>query len=92
MRQHLGFLRISSVVVKIAAWIFLVFGILGGLAIISGNAPNQPRWMGFFILAIYIFVFFFLFLIAKISDLLISIINEIRKEEELLEKKVNKGE
>ena len=80
MREHLGFLRISSAVVKIAAWIFLLLGILGGSAIILGKVPGNPPWMGVFILAVYIFFFFFLFLIAKIADLLGKIINEIHKE------------
>lgn len=30
MREHLGFLKTSSAVVKIAAWIFLLLGIIGG--------------------------------------------------------------
>jgi len=80
MREHLGFLKTSSVVVKIAAWIFLILGLIGGVAIILGLAPGNPRWMGVILLAIYAFFFFFLFLIAKIADLLIKIINEIKKE------------
>ncbi len=88
MRQHLGFLKISSVVVKAAAWIFLVLGSFGGIVIISGKIPDTPRWMGIFVLALYVFIFFFLFLIAKISDLLVKIIDEIKKEEEILERKL----
>lgn len=88
MKENLGFLRISSVVVKIAAWIFLFLGCVGGISIIIGKNTGSPAWMGLFVLAIYVFIFFFLFLIAKISDLLIKIINEIKKEEELIEKKL----
>ena len=80
MREHLGFLKTSSVVVKTAAWIFLCLGLIGGVSIIFQLAPGYPRWMGLIILAIYAFLFFFLFLIAKIADLLIKIINEIKKE------------
>lgn len=80
MREHLGFLRTSSVVVKVAAWIFLFLGIVGSVAVFLGLVPGNPRWMGAIILAIYAFFFFFLFLIAKIADLLIKIINEIKKE------------
>jgi len=80
MREHLGFLKTSSVVVKIAAWIFLCLGLIGGVSIILQLAPGYPRWMGLIILAMYAFLFFFLFLIAKIADLLIKIINEIKKE------------
>lgn len=80
MREHLGFLKISSVVVKIASWIFLFLGILGGVSIILGLVPGNPRWSGIIILAVYAFAFFFFYLIAKIADLLIKIINEIKKE------------
>lgn len=80
MREHLEFLEMSSTVVKIAAWIFLLLGVVGGISIILGLVPGNPRWMGFIILAIYAFAFFFFYLIAKIADLLIKIINEIKKE------------
>ena len=80
MREHLEFLQMSSTVVKIAAWIFLLLGVVGGISIILGLVPGNPRWMGFIILAIYAFAFFFFYLIAKIADLLIKIINEIKKE------------
>ncbi len=82
MREHLGFLRASSAVVKVAAWIFLCFGVIGGLSILFGRVemPGYQRWMGLVVLAIYAFSFFFFFLIAKIADLLIKIINEIKKE------------
>jgi hypothetical protein len=80
MREHLGFLKTSSAVVKVAAWIFLFLGLVGGIAIIAGLVPGNPRWMGLVILASYGFMFFFLYLIAKIADLLIKIINEIKKE------------
>ena len=80
MREHLGFLKVSSVVVKVAASIFLFLGLIGGISTVMGLAPGQPRWMGLVVLGLYAFLFFFLFLIAKIADLLIKIINEIKKE------------
>lgn len=80
MREHLGFLKTSSAVVKIAAWVFLFLGVLGSIAIFSGRVPGNAPWMGLIVLAVYAFLFFFLFLIAKIADLLIKIINEIKKE------------
>ena len=80
MREHLGFLKTSSAVVKVAAWIFLILGGMGGITILLGLVPGNPRWMGIAVLAIYIFFFFFFYLIAKIADLLIKIINEIKKE------------
>lgn len=81
MREHLGFLKVSSVAVKIAAWIFLCLGILGGVSVIFGLAPGSPRWTGIIILVIYGFFFFFFNLIAKIVLILREIINEIKKEQ-----------
>jgi len=80
MREHLAFLKTSSLVVKIAAWIFLLLGVIGGLSLVFGAVPGNSRWMGVVVLVVYTFFFFFLFLIAKIADLLIRIINEIKKE------------
>lgn len=80
MREHLGFLKTSSAVVKIAAWIFLFFGLIGGAGIFLGFTPEYPRLKGLLIIAIFFFIFCFLYLIAKIADLLIKIINEIKKE------------
>jgi len=80
MREHLGFLKVSSAVVKVAAWIFLLLGVVGGISILLGLAPQSPRWSGLAVLAIYSFAFFFFYLIAKIADLLIKIINEVKKE------------
>ncbi len=80
MREHLGFLKVSSAVVKTAAWIFLLAGIIGGGAMMLGFLPGSPRWAGMLVLAAYTFAFFFFFVIAKIADLLISIIHEIKKE------------
>ncbi|MCG2706511.1 MAG: hypothetical protein L6254_03080 [Candidatus Omnitrophica bacterium] len=80
MREHLGFLKTSSTVVKVAAWIFLFFGVIGGISILMGLVPGNPQWTGLIVVAIYAFFFFFFYLIAKIADLLIKIINEIKKE------------
>ncbi len=80
MREHLGFLKVSSAVVKTAAWIFLFLGATGGIAMLLGKVPGNPRWTGLVVLVVYVFMFIFFFLIAKIADLLIKIINEIKKE------------
>ena len=80
MRQYLGFLRVSSIVVKVAAWVFLCLGVIGGVSVLAGQIPGNPRWMGIILLVIYAFSFFFLYFIAKMADVLIKIINEIKKE------------
>jgi len=80
MRQHLGFLKVSSGVVKVAAWIFLLLGISGSILIVAGKIPDKSILEGLINLAVAVFFFFFFSLIAKIADLLIKIINEIKKE------------
>ncbi len=80
MREHLGFLKVSSAVVKVAAWIFLFIGVFGSIYIILGRIPDRSVLDGVVNLAVSAFFFFFLFLIAKIADLLTKIINEIKKD------------
>ena len=80
MREHLGFLKTSSAVVKIAAWIFLFLGVAGSVYIFSGRMPGKTKLDGAVNLAAAIFFFFFFYIIAKMADLLIKIINEIKKE------------
>jgi hypothetical protein len=75
MREYLGFLKCSSVVVKITAWIFLFFGGVGAISLLLGRMPGNPRWMGIVVLVFYMFVFFFFFLVAKIADILVKIIS-----------------
>ncbi len=79
MRKYIFFLKCSSVVVKIAAWIFLFLGIVGAVSLFLGTVPNNPRWVGGIVLVFYSSVFLFLFLIAKISDILVQVINAIDK-------------
>jgi len=84
MQEHLGFLNVSSAVVKVAAWIFLFLGVIGSIGILTGKAASPMTeqygsWIGWIILAGYAFLFFFLILIAKIADLLVKIINKINK-------------
>lgn len=80
MREHLGFLKASSLVVKTAGWVFLLLGIIGATSVALGRVPGVDSWMSVVVLALYTFFFFFCYLIAKIADLLIKIINEIKKE------------
>lgn len=80
MREHLGFLRTSSAVVKVAAWIFLFLGISGVVAMLVKAPAGYSKPMILLGSAIYIFFFFLFYVIAKIADLLVKIINEIKKE------------
>jgi hypothetical protein len=80
MREHLVFLETSSAAVKLAAWIFLFLGIAGGLLIFTGRLPGKTVQDAVINIAMAVFLFFFLYLIAKIADLLVKIINEIHKE------------
>ncbi|MGE5197166.1 MAG: hypothetical protein ACM3IL_01510 [Deltaproteobacteria bacterium] len=80
MREHLVFLETSSAAVKIAAWISLILGISGALLIIAGRIPGKTIKDAIINVSAGTFFFFFLYLIAKIADLLGKIINEIKKE------------
>jgi len=79
MQKYLSFLKCSSVVIKVAAWILLFLGIVGAISLFLGRIPGNPRWAGIVILIFYSFMFFFFFLVAKLADILTQIINEIHK-------------
>lgn len=80
MRGYLGFLKTSSMVVKITAWVVLFFGLAGGISVLMGRVPGVQPITGLIAIGLYAFAFFFFYLVAKIADLLIKIINEIKKE------------
>jgi hypothetical protein len=40
-----------------------------------GKVPGNPRWLGFVILTFYSFAFFFFYLVAKMADILVQLIN-----------------
>ena len=79
MREHLGFLRTSSAVVKVAAWIFLSLGIFGSLYIFLAKTTGKSLVEGLVNLLVAVFFFFLFYIIAKIADLLIKIIEEIHE-------------
>jgi len=80
MREHLLFLKVSSFVVKVFAWGFLCLGALSALLFLSGRLSREHLSVYAIGIVMYIFLFFFLYLVAKIADLLVKIINEIKKE------------
>ncbi|MFH1458428.1 MAG: hypothetical protein ABIG31_04595 [Candidatus Omnitrophota bacterium] len=79
MREHLGFLKTSSAVVKVAAWIFLFFGIFGSIYIFLGKVMGKSAVDGLVNLMVAVFFFFLFYIIAKIADLLVKIIHEIHE-------------
>ena len=80
MRENLGYLKVSSIVIKVVAWIFLSLGLISGVTLLLGKVPGSPRWSGLIVMVFYSFVFFFFFLVAKMADLLMKIAKEVRKE------------
>ena len=72
MHEHLGFLRVSSIVVKVAAWIFLFLGLVGGISVLLGLAAPNPRWLGAVILVIYTFLLLSKKMIIKNAQLSIA--------------------
>jgi len=80
IRKDFGLLRLSSRLVKIVAWTFLLFGVIQGVGIIAGAAGGIPRWMGLFYIILYIGGFFFIYLMTMIADLLLEVWQFLKKE------------
>lgn len=80
IKKDFNFLIFGSRLIKIAAWTFLLLGLASGIATIIAPAGNTPRWMGVYFIIIYIFVFFLVYFIASIGDLLLEIWQFLKKE------------
>lgn len=80
MRKYILPLKVSSIVVKVIAWIILLLGVMGAVSMFTGTVPGNPRWMGAIILIVYLIFFGVLFFIAKIADILVKVINAVQKE------------
>ncbi|MCX5697942.1 MAG: hypothetical protein NTU54_08275 [Candidatus Omnitrophica bacterium] len=76
-----GLLKVSSAVIKIAAWIFLLMGLVASTFIMLRYTGQEiPRLMGPVVLIIYVLVFFFLHLVAGIADLLLKLSEQCKRE------------
>jgi len=73
------FVKIASVVVKATAWLFLLYGVGGGLYALLGRGSfsAEKRWLGIPVIIVYTITFFFLYLISEMADLLIEIKDEV---------------
>ncbi|MBU1124511.1 MAG: hypothetical protein KKC84_00620 [Candidatus Omnitrophica bacterium] len=73
------FLKISSVITKIAAWIFLLFGIFSAVSMaMNSQMPINLRVVTALIFSINsFFIFFFLWFVTKIAD---AVVNLLQKE------------
>ncbi|MFA6217541.1 MAG: hypothetical protein WDL87_07855 [Candidatus Omnitrophota bacterium] len=81
MRKYIGFFTISSIVIKILAWIFLCLGILAGVAVFYRPVPGYTWISGAFVLGIYGFIAFLLYLLGLLSGVAAKIIDKIEKSE-----------
>lgn len=80
IEKNFWFLKIGSRLIKIAAWTFLLLGIINGVAILISPSGNMPRWMGFCFIIIYSFGFLLVYLITFMADLLLEIWQFLKKE------------
>jgi len=79
MQENISFLRISSVVVKTAAWIFLCLGLFAAVSILFGLVPGTARWVGIVFLITYSFTFFFFYLVAKMAQILSDVMTKLEE-------------
>lgn len=80
IEKNFGFIKMSSRLIKIAAWTFLLSGLTSGIATLIAPSGNTPRWMGAYFILIYAFSFLFIYFIAFIGDLLLEIWQFLKKE------------
>jgi len=76
-QKEFKFYKLSSRLVKIAAWTFLLFGISHGVGLFF---VGQARWLGVPMIVLYAFGVFLIYLVAMIADLLLEIWQFLKKE------------
>jgi len=81
MRKYIGFLKISSIVVKILAWIFLCLGILTGVFVFYRPPPGYTWISGAFAFGVYSFIAFLFYLLGTLLSVVAKIINKIETSE-----------
>lgn len=79
-KRNLEFLRISSRLIKIAAWTFLLFGVLQAAAIFLKLDKSVSIGIGFVWLIVYACIFLFFYHVASMADLLLEIWQFLKKE------------
>ena len=80
IEKNFGFIKISSRLIKIAAWTFLLLGLTNGIATLIAPSGNIPRWFGVCFILICAFGFLLIYFITSIGDLLLEIWQFLKKE------------
>lgn len=78
--KKFGFLKISSRLIKISAWTFLLFGVTQAIAIFFRLDKSVSVGVGFAWLAVYGSVFLLFYHIGMIGDLLLEVWQFLKKE------------
>ena len=80
MDKTFKFLKISSIIFKVLAWVSVAFGLISGIIIfIGGGAPDAPRVTGFLAILLGIIYFFISFTASGVIALLLDIRTKLDK-------------
>ena len=80
MGKNYGFLMISSRLLKISAWTFLLFGLIQAIAILSRIDKSIPVAVGFVWIIISGSIFLLFNMVTLMADLLLEIWQFLKKE------------
>ncbi|MFC1623723.1 hypothetical protein ACFL28_00165 [Candidatus Omnitrophota bacterium] len=80
MDKTCKFLKISSIIFKVLAWVSLAFGFISGVIIfIGGGGPDAPRATGFVAILLGMVYFFISFTASGVIALLLDIRTKLDK-------------
>ncbi|TRZ95600.1 hypothetical protein D4R78_02970 [bacterium] len=79
MQEHMKFLKVSGMVMKIISWVILALSILAAVFIFMGKIPGGSRLSGLIVLLQGSFSFFFIYLIGRIASAVALLIKESSK-------------
>ncbi|MBU4343287.1 MAG: hypothetical protein KKG21_04685 [Candidatus Omnitrophica bacterium] len=80
MVEKYKFLKISSVIFKVLAWVSVAVGIVSSIVIfVGGGTPDAPRSAGFIGLLLGVVYFFIFFTASEVVSLLLELSSKCEK-------------
>lgn len=80
MQKTLWLFKVSTIIVKVSAWIILAAGFFAAVITLLGLVKDSPRWVGIGVFLPYLALSAFLILVSEMAKAVMKILDTIKKE------------
>jgi len=80
MQKTLWLFKVSTIIVKISAWIILAAGFFAAMITLLGLVKDSPRWVGIGVFLSYLALSALLILVSEMAKVVMKILETIKKE------------